>query len=1253
MAYKYELLPPLVQDVLKPFTDDYVKKYDVKFYFSVGNNYALNSKTNGNINTIQIMIQRQNTSNNVYYSPQYELIQVRNDTVFNLSSSQQGDHCVEIPRSGKHFSAMGFYKIKMRWSKKTISYFEQNGIVDEDFSEWSKLSLIKQIRAPYLHISSPFVDNEEDENTVKQISFSPYKITGYIDNEDKSETVKSVNITIKNLSTNKIIIRSGEIAPYNRTGFSYTLTKELQQSIRYEMKINYTLQSGFSAIGVRKFISISRGANNNPATISLAPVDQQGKMQVIVLIPTYERYEGNFIIRRTDSNSKFSEWEDIKVIQFISQGDNKNTIQYEINNTFYDVYIWEDKTVNCGIYYKYGIAPLKKGGWRGTFVKTSLSQACFFDDIYLMGNNKQLRIKFDPVISNFKQNFTENLQTTLGSQYPFITRNGANNYKSFTFGGLITTYMDTYNNHNLNLYNDSLGTNRNNELPLIFVGKTDYFGRLINPLTNQLYYDLYNNTININQISHDENGFLTYSNGGRIFNKIDGTAFQLFASVKFPSKSVMQSFQAFDSDDEIKDFTSKEQLFNGGYSYEDEEDESPKTKLEIYNQEQGIDQYEDVIYERTFRDKVLKFLYQNSIKLFRSNTEGVILVRLMNISLTPKQELGRMLYSFTADAIEMDKYSAANCDKYNIQNIGSYKTIQHIETVAGTLTTSFFYEGIKPEQYDEKIQKYLTINQDGSAEIDIIKLIKDKYRDNWKYQPCVPTSQKQMKKIKAFHNMYDFTGETFKSLKIEICSPPNLIVDKKYWTPEIEQSTSNPTKAKQAIRGYLLKLDYKNNNPKTIIIKSHLQRRDAYISPEFANNVSNNHNNPDNHNYTLIPDIYNPGDGLQARDNKFIYVGTYVFQQMDKLEKLLILLPKKDEKENKNNPSFITLNISYTIELDICKYDSIPIQSNIKPNVGQLTKTFKPNQDIIKEIKNNYYFYLGNSILDKNMAVDSNAIKYESLNINDSNYQLVTDDWDGNGFEYINSYGTIMQKTNKNKLSISSVLTTLREISNVLAISFDTEINAVVEVETTNFLGTPNQASTKHQHILNMGYLKLSDLDNSAGDIHITKCQFKGIYLAPTSKVPLFDGNTKKFYSPNNVNKHSYYPRPGEYIFIGKPSQINEDEVGLQPGEQVYSSKKEVERLGHLIENGVYIIHNSSAVHYNEQNNETLVVNSNAVNNNALIASPIPDDSSWIWHKGKWYPFSESNSGYVECPVDAIVNYIYEGGITTYQLVES
>jgi hypothetical protein len=96
------------------------------------------------------------------------------------------------------------------------------------------------------------------------------------------------------------------------------------------MKISYTTESGYSVSGKsaekRFFMSVSRGANNNPAMISLSPIEEQGKMQVIILIPSYEKYEGNFVIRRASDDTKFEEWEDIQVIQFISQGDEKNTV---------------------------------------------------------------------------------------------------------------------------------------------------------------------------------------------------------------------------------------------------------------------------------------------------------------------------------------------------------------------------------------------------------------------------------------------------------------------------------------------------------------------------------------------------------------------------------------------------------------------------------------------------------------------------------------------------------------------------------------------------------------------------------------------------------------------------------------------------------------------------------------------------------------------------------------------------------------
>ena len=52
--------------------------------------------------------------------------------------------------------------------------------------------------------------------------------------------------------------------------------------------------------------------------------------------------------------------------------------------------------------------------------------------------------------------------------------------------------------------------------------------------------------------------------------------------------------------------------------------------------------------ERVFREKVLKFLLANEVRLFRSPIEGMMLIKLSNISLTPNTVLGRRLWSFTA-----------------------------------------------------------------------------------------------------------------------------------------------------------------------------------------------------------------------------------------------------------------------------------------------------------------------------------------------------------------------------------------------------------------------------------------------------------------------------------------------------------------------------------------------------------------------------------------------------------------------------
>ena len=62
---------------------------------------------------------------------------------------------------------------------------------------------------------------------------------------------------------------------------------------------------------------------------------------------------------------------------------------------------------------------------------------------------------------------------------------------------------------------------------------------------------------------------------------------------------------------------------------------------------------DNMVTERYFKLLVLDWLTNGKPKLFRSSAEGNYVVRLMNVSLTPKNELGRMLHEFSCTAYEI------------------------------------------------------------------------------------------------------------------------------------------------------------------------------------------------------------------------------------------------------------------------------------------------------------------------------------------------------------------------------------------------------------------------------------------------------------------------------------------------------------------------------------------------------------------------------------------------------------------------
>ena len=85
--------------------------------------------------------------------------------------------------------------------------------------------------------------------------------------------------------------------------------------------------------------------------------------------------------------------------------------------------------------------------------------------------------------------------------------------------------------------------------------------------------------------------------------------------------------------------------------------------------------------ERKFKLEVLNWLNNGKPKLFRSPAEGVYVVRLMNVSLSPEEKLGRMLHSFSATGYEVAPTDYASLMKYNLV-FNNKEVIENVKLLA-------------------------------------------------------------------------------------------------------------------------------------------------------------------------------------------------------------------------------------------------------------------------------------------------------------------------------------------------------------------------------------------------------------------------------------------------------------------------------------------------------------------------------------------------------------------------------------------
>lgn len=340
---------------------------------------------------------------------------------------------------------------------------------------------------------------------------------------------------------------------------------------------------------------------------------------------------GQFILLRSSDEDNFSTWNE--VLKFLLYGQQPSR------------HLWDDMTVKQGVTYKYAIQQYNYYKLRSNKIESE-SVYIDFEHAYLYDGQRQLKIKYNPKVSSFKNTLLENKIDTIGNKYPFIFRNGNVKYKEFPISGLISYLSDEnhffYETNHLDT-DIERGDNKHSLQTLVEKG----------PITKKLYdanYLTYYVEDSYQYVGKDEDG------KDKVLTKYHKISWREYLNKYYPTKDILDY-------DQVSTIITK--VFNDRILYEIKRQQEYQQYENAKMNTTNLVSY-NICTERNFKLDVLEWLTNGKPKLFRSPGEGNYIVRLLNVSLSPQDPLGRMLHTFNCTAYEIADYTYQNLEKFNL-----------------------------------------------------------------------------------------------------------------------------------------------------------------------------------------------------------------------------------------------------------------------------------------------------------------------------------------------------------------------------------------------------------------------------------------------------------------------------------------------------------------------------------------------------------------------------------------------------------
>ena len=325
-----------------------------------------------------------------------------------------------------------FYKVQ-------LAYINQNN----EIGQYSTIGVIKYTTMPKVTIEGM---NAASINTTWHEFKGIYRQDP--DNGDTSEHVYSYQFDFYDTDHN-LIDSSGTLLHNSTTdpnGYesydSYYFSQALGIEEVYYVQYTVTTQNGLVVSSPEYAVMEKFSIDINIAAKLIAKLNYDNGYIGVNLVgyipegyPSMPSTSGHFILARADSRTNFNVWEKILTFSLLNEEPTK--------------LLWRDYTIEQGKSYQYSIQQYNDNGVYSSRLLSNLNDKgesipvfADFEDMFLSDGKRQLKIRFNPKVSTFRNDILEQKIDTIGSKYPFFFRNGNVYYKEFQISGLISRLMD-------------------------------------------------------------------------------------------------------------------------------------------------------------------------------------------------------------------------------------------------------------------------------------------------------------------------------------------------------------------------------------------------------------------------------------------------------------------------------------------------------------------------------------------------------------------------------------------------------------------------------------------------------------------------------------------------------------------------------------------------------------------------------------------------------------------------------------------